>query len=603
MLWFAAAASGATYHITTTGNDSADGSVGTPWLTLQKAGNTAVSNDTVIVNGGIYAGGLSETTRGITYIANGHVTNNGYVEFTGSYCRMIGATRSGCSWTVDRALSGTGSQHGLRILGATNCEIWHVDVKRYLNVALYSDGTTTDAAGNVFIGCNTTGDFGDPGVDAGDVHTGIMGDDNLIAYMDQYTTANDFNNFAGDRNRFYNLLSRNAPSTGSGHPDQFQTGGAGFGAAMGGTFNLFESLVLISVGGAQDHHHWWNLEANGADFHTITIRGGIVHNTSSGSGIFQNFNRLYIYNNNWVTAQRWEGTPDSAINTPYAIFLHANTSNAFILNNIWYEAWGSGVTAPQGYLHDGGAGVFDNRNNLGWDAQGGSPTWAGDILGGTGEIFANPSFVDIAATNFWLQGGSAASGAGAALTFVNNANGAGTSFDVDLLSGGLFRGASTVLNMYGGNLAKGDKITVGTDQLQIASISDDTITVAVSFTWADNDPVYLGWDTTPDIGALSETSGVELTAATYTAVGSTYTCSPNGLTRWVVFFQDGIPHTVDESSPYTASISSGTVTIKAYAQKAQMISVFDAVESGGAEGSGTTYRNKGRSTRSAGIIP
>ena len=47
-------ASGATYNVATTGNDSNAGTAGAPWRTMQKAANTAVAGDTVLVGGGTY---------------------------------------------------------------------------------------------------------------------------------------------------------------------------------------------------------------------------------------------------------------------------------------------------------------------------------------------------------------------------------------------------------------------------------------------------------------------------------------------------------------------------------------------------------------------
>jgi hypothetical protein len=44
-----------TYYVTTTGSNSADGSVGTPWLTIQHAADTMSAGDTVLVATGTYA--------------------------------------------------------------------------------------------------------------------------------------------------------------------------------------------------------------------------------------------------------------------------------------------------------------------------------------------------------------------------------------------------------------------------------------------------------------------------------------------------------------------------------------------------------------------
>lgn len=44
----------ATYYVSTTGNDSADGSIGTPWLTWQHGFDTIVAGDTLYIRGGLY---------------------------------------------------------------------------------------------------------------------------------------------------------------------------------------------------------------------------------------------------------------------------------------------------------------------------------------------------------------------------------------------------------------------------------------------------------------------------------------------------------------------------------------------------------------------
>lgn len=45
---------GATYYVSTTGNDANPGTVNQPWKTIQKAANTVVDGDTVIINAGTY---------------------------------------------------------------------------------------------------------------------------------------------------------------------------------------------------------------------------------------------------------------------------------------------------------------------------------------------------------------------------------------------------------------------------------------------------------------------------------------------------------------------------------------------------------------------
>ena len=46
----------ATYYVSNLGNDNGAGSSAAPWVTLQKAADTVVAGDTVIVRAGTYVG-------------------------------------------------------------------------------------------------------------------------------------------------------------------------------------------------------------------------------------------------------------------------------------------------------------------------------------------------------------------------------------------------------------------------------------------------------------------------------------------------------------------------------------------------------------------
>jgi hypothetical protein len=84
---FAAAAGlapAATYYVAPDGNDAAPGSSSQPWRTIQKAANTALAGDSVIVLEGAYGerittirGGTSDAAR-IIFQAEGQVTMNGW---------------------------------------------------------------------------------------------------------------------------------------------------------------------------------------------------------------------------------------------------------------------------------------------------------------------------------------------------------------------------------------------------------------------------------------------------------------------------------------------------------------------------------------------
>jgi len=60
------AADGTTYYVATTGDDSNDGSLASPWLTIQHAVDTAAEGDTIIVGDGTYNESITVTTAGLT---------------------------------------------------------------------------------------------------------------------------------------------------------------------------------------------------------------------------------------------------------------------------------------------------------------------------------------------------------------------------------------------------------------------------------------------------------------------------------------------------------------------------------------------------------
>ena len=73
--------SAATYYVATNGNNAADGSSGTPWLTIGKAITNAAAGDTVSIGPGEYSEWLTNITSG---------TADNPITFTG--------TRSGATW-------------------------------------------------------------------------------------------------------------------------------------------------------------------------------------------------------------------------------------------------------------------------------------------------------------------------------------------------------------------------------------------------------------------------------------------------------------------------------------------------------------------------
>src|SRR4030042_2370980 len=79
-----AIASATTYYVSTTGNDNNEGTQAQPWRTIQKAANTLVAGDTVIVQAGNYSSQRVNITisgssgKPITYQAQGAVVMKGF---------------------------------------------------------------------------------------------------------------------------------------------------------------------------------------------------------------------------------------------------------------------------------------------------------------------------------------------------------------------------------------------------------------------------------------------------------------------------------------------------------------------------------------------
>lgn len=111
--------SASTYYVATNGADAADGSSGTPWLTLQKAMNTMVAGDNTVVRYGIYTNEWWNTTRSGTaadpiVIEGENFPLLGAMEFNHSFNTIRGFSF--------RSLAASGRCIGIK-LGVSNCVI------------------------------------------------------------------------------------------------------------------------------------------------------------------------------------------------------------------------------------------------------------------------------------------------------------------------------------------------------------------------------------------------------------------------------------------------------------------------------------------------
>jgi len=166
---------GATYYVATNGNDGWPGSSSQPWLTLQKAVNTVVAGDTVIVRSGNYAGFRitdkggtsgspitlqSETVGGANVNALGSgLMHGGMMEFEASYGSGIGY------WVIDGfSVDGTVQAHDTYHVGVDMRGMRNMTVKNCTVHDCFKTGIFPAFADYAFIQNNTSRNNGEHGI-------------------------------------------------------------------------------------------------------------------------------------------------------------------------------------------------------------------------------------------------------------------------------------------------------------------------------------------------------------------------------------------------------------------------------------------------------
>jgi len=564
-----------TYYVRTDGDNGNAGttnSSGGAWRNVDYAADNVAAGDTIRVQAGTFVENVTPAVTGtagnpITFVADGVAVTDTWTLTNMHYIRIIG-------FTIDAYADGdtSGTQEQANILTTGTCsylEIWN-NIATHGRVNGIRQGSS-DVLNNCLIIGNTFIDIGLGGSGSA-VGVNISGVDNIVAHNTFDYILPDAMTIKGDRNRFLNNYTVRLSEDEGGHSDVFQSGSS----SLGLEYNLFEATFQEGTGASEPDEHPTNISnsvAGGGPMTENIFRGNIWHNTGSSASINQAFegdiSYTRWYHNDSIELLRGAPTQDRGL-----VLITTGVNNTHIFNNIEYESWGtSQSTNVEVYYSEGS--VFIN-GNLAYDPDGPITfdtvisRWIDQV---TSQDNADPDFNDVAGDDFTLGASSNATDNAVALTAVNETSGTGTSFDVD--DAGFFRGDNTAIDQYGGNLILGDTITIGTDVRRIVSISGDRITVDSELSWEDDDLVYYGDDATPDIGAYPA-DHVPLTEATISQDGNDYEVNPDGDTRWVVFFVDKIPHTVDNEAPYEATISSGDVTAKAFALRASKTPVVTA---------------------------
>lgn len=557
--------------------------------TIQACANNAQPGDTCLVNAGTYSQRVAVNRDGtsgnpITFLADGAATVCGFDFSNASHVRVIG-------FTIDSNAGTCAMNNACVTINGTNeyLEFWN-NTFRDGNFNGIRGGVDDRLHNSLVIG-NRFQNFG-IGNGSG-MAVGARGNNNLYSHNEISNSHPDGFMIMGTNNRWTNNYTHGFSEASGGHSDIFQTGSN----VLGWNYNLIEGHLQIASGNTGDEHTTQISHGQASTYcpggcgaMTENIfRGNVWHNVSQGTiGINQSYDgpitHTRYYNN--TTAEACENSP----NTRYGLaWYHQGTNHGYIFNNIEYESWGNSATSSlEVYCLSRDTScnpanfTYRMDYNLAYDPDGSvtfSAPWTSQANPRTN---VNPQFVDYANDNFSLGSGSPAIGAGGPLTTVTN-SGSGTTFTV--ADSGFFRGDNPLLNQYNGALVTGDWITVGTDVVQIASISGNSITVTAPFSWAANEPVYFGNDATPDIGAIpylpGETSfGISIVSHTdgQTVSGAqTFTANVTNApaVRHVIFFVDGIPVSVDNTSPYTMVWdSSGEVQGSSHLVEARAYSLF-----------------------------
>lgn len=535
------------------GNDSNSGRANTAaaaWATIGKAATTLVAGETVYVAAGNYAERVAESTDGtasspITYIAVGAVTVRGF-QITGDYIKVVGFR---ATHTTDLGYA------AFDISNARGCQIIDCVTTNTSTVAVdfIPAGHFTTLRGNSFSWPGYTNGvlraaskIMQDGSDAGDGSTNI-----LIEYNHMFETG-DYINSSGS-----NWIARNnklgptttAYNSGLPHEDGWQAN------AM--TWN---SLYEANWHGPNqtDDSHFFLTQVSAGGFTSSNWTTIFNVSVNSGDALFMEVDTMTRF----LMAQNtcaFAGHGPSRNTAATAIYFQNNSIGNRIANNIFTNVMTSNTAIAS---TDTGGAVTIGENLT-------HPNTAGTVDG-------DPVFVNYTDNDLRIQTTSPAKDVGAALT---TASGSGTGTTVTL------NGATNAYWFYDtfGGLIRGAKVYVGDDNnLEVASrdLAAGTITLTTTITWSDGDSVGFAYrGTAPDLGAyeFGDTLLTSATISSNSAAFPVYTVTPNGDTRFVVFYADGVPQAPDYDSPYTyTAVGNEVVTAKVYALHAQVTPVVTA---------------------------
>lgn len=537
---FASISNAATYYVNVIGgNNSNDGSQGSPWLTIQHGENTATDGDVVRVQTGTYNERVSINNPGITFIGDGTAIMRGF-DFAGggNNTKIINFEIFHTNSTWSRAITFSGNQTNIEISG------------NYIHNTYNSGGairaiSTSSTNSYITIRGNTFYYLGYvEGVYTLGNSMAVQTEEWNQFWLIEYNTVNRAGDFMDVdswntiiRNNWIHNYADAYWTSGAGHADIFQP------------FSISNQVYEANICGdnIEANSHYLQIRQNDTYGTNLIFRGNVGYNHGSYVAQLSGADRLRLYNNTFYDfCNVSAGTPVGFDDEPGT---GEGATDGLLRNNIFHTMDASVLVSVCASC----SATIDN--NLSFNG----PTTGGGVVS-----TSDPLFNSTTALQFWLQGGSPALSLGVAITTISSATGSGTSFDV-VTSKDFTDGMGLVV---------GDLITLENGSSRtITGISGNTITVDSSVSWTNGDDVFWGPSNDPPLGAFPA-NYTRLTSATYTLSG---TVTPNGDTRNVRQFRGGIQVAVDNTSPYTFTHVAGD-TYKAYALYAQTNAVILATE-------------------------
>jgi len=571
----------ATYYVRTDGSNSASGANYTTdpstgaWLTLTYAESQVTAGDIVRVGPGTYNeqptcnvdGSSGNYIVFMAYDPDSHPVCRGFYFDGADYWKIIGIDVTHNSSSYNGAVQFNGTCSNIQIL---DCYFYNVRGRAGGEGAIIS-ATGSASTSYITLRGNTMywgGFVSGVSTNANNAVVSSEPTGTAAHWVVEYNTATRFADFFYTYGTLHTVRNNSAgdvsdsywPGDTLPHTDIFQIGSDGTTANT--SYSDYESNFAVDNSLADGHFFLQQNTSAGGDT-DLLVRGNIMANF--GSGPIGNIStpNLLLYNNTI-----YDICNVAASGSVYAQYGTPGGTGCLFANTIIHT---DGNVNDIIAIDTGSATVV---TNLGYNTMSHS-----SFVSTSDPLFTGPTS---SPRDFSIGASSPARGVAANLIYITTAASTGTSFDVNngkLLSDG--RGNIDI---------EGDWLLINGTKTFVSSISGNTVTVEDSVTWGTNEVVYWRGDTGRDLGALPY-GYTPLTAASIVQDGTTYTVTTTGTARGVWFYVDGIPTTWDYNSPFSATISSGTVTAKAYALYGQAAPVVTATAS--VAGSGTSGRHKG----------